>query len=436
MITGKVPPQAIEAEKAVLGTLLLNGSEFDSIKSILSTESFYSPTHQIIYKVIEEMATAHKPIDLITVSTQLKDSGEVEKIGGYGYLSELTLQIATAFHLVSHARIVAEKHYLRQVIKQCAELTEIAFNCSDVEVMSGAIKELTNSLDDVFTVADTGSHIQQVLSSTVLQIEADCKANQEGLTAGIPTGLKRLDNVFSGWRGGNMIVLAARPGIGKTSLALHFAVEAAIAGYWVNIFSYEMLKEDLAKILIARESGVYRTDIRDGTLKNQDWEKIDHAIGRLEKLPIIFRDASGLSVVQAENIIKRNRKNGRCDFVIVDYLQLIKSGQKKANRELEVSEMSRTLKTVALAENIPVMALSQLNRIADSEKPKVSHLRESGAIEQDADIICLLSRDPDNEKAIIFDTAKNRRGRMGEINIFPNDQMTTFSDSPLPTLPY
>jgi replicative DNA helicase len=269
----------------------------------------------------------------------------------------------------------------------------------------------------------------QVLSGTLKELESDVVAAREQRTPGITTGFPSLDVSTGGWRNGNLIILAARPGVGKTSFALSFALSAAKAGFWVNFFSLEMAKEDLMRILISAESGIYRSNIRDGFLKDEDWHVINQAVTRLENLPILFRDAAGMTVNQIQSAIRKNRKNGKCDLVIIDYLQLIKSSQTKTVRELEVSEISRTLKTTALSLGVPVMALSQLNRAAGTETPKLSNLRESGAIEQDADLVMFLHR-PEPEQSIIrLSIAKHRRGRLGEIDIHANDEMTRFSET-------
>jgi replicative DNA helicase len=303
----------------------------------------------------------------------------------------------------------------------------LAFDGEDIEVINNEWKTAQN-LENVFTIADTGSHIKQVLKDTVIEIEKDVARIGENKTPGIPTGFVGLDTNTGGWRGGNLIVLAARPGVGKTSLALYFVLEAARAGYWINFFSLEMNKEDLARIILAGESQIYRSNIRDGYINSDDWKEINKAIGKLENLPIIFRDAAGMTVNQIKNIIHKNKKNGKCDFVIVDYLQLVRSQQQKAVRELEVSEISRTLKTTALAENIPIMALSQLNREADGQIPKLSHLRESGAIEQDADIVFFIVQDGPKMR---FITAKHRRGKLGDMDVYHNQEMTQFSEFPI-----
>ncbi len=427
-LCGQVPPQAIDAEKAVLGALLLERDTFDNISGILTKQSFYDDKNALLFGIIEEMKKVGTPTDLVTVTTELKNRNLFEKITPL-YITQLTSGIASAAHIEAHARIIAEKYYLRETINRATKLIQKCYNGADVDEVASDWKQSVENLESVFTVSDTGTIIKDVLKNTLREIEQDCINAKEKKTPGITTGFKSLNFNTGGWRNGNLIVLAARPGIGKTSFALHFALEAAKAGYWVNVFSFEMNKEDLNRIILSGESGVNRSNIRDGYLNNDDWKNIHGSLSAIENLPIIFRDTAGMNVDQVQSAIRRNRKNGCCDIVIVDYLQLMKSASSKVIRELEVSEMSRTLKTTALAENIPIMALSQLNRAADGETPKLSNLRESGAIEQDADLVMFLHRPGDTDNSIIRLTiAKHRRGRLGEFDIHANDQMTRFKE--------
>ena len=426
---GQMPPQAIDVEKAVLGALLLEPDAYSSISGIIDTHSFYVEKHQIIFKTIKALKKKGIPVDLVTVTEELKKSGELKKISPT-YVTQLTTLVVCAANIEKHARIIAEKYYKRESIGMANEIIKMAYNDEDVEILGNTWRNACNELEDVFTVADSGTIFKNVLSTTVKEIEDDCKKAECKKTPGIPTGFHSVDINSGGWRNGNLIILAARPGVGKTSFALHFTLEAAKAGYWVNLFSLEMTKEDLARTILASESDIYRSDIRDGILQQQDWDKINKAIPTMENLPIIFKDSSGMNVNQIQATIRKNKKHKRCDFAIVDYLQLVKAQNPKAVRELEVSEISRTLKTTALQENIPIMALSQLNRAAEGETPKLSHLRESGAIEQDADFVCFLSKPDTNSNIVRFSVAKHRRGKLGDINIFCDPEMTRFSETP------
>ncbi|MDX8339391.1 DnaB-like helicase C-terminal domain-containing protein [Draconibacterium sp. IB214405] len=306
----------------------------------------------------------------------------------------------------------------------------MCYEGQDVDLISQQWKLAGDELEDIFTVADSGSHISLVLKDTLLEIEQDCARLKEKQRPGIPCGFPSLDMSTGGWRDGDLSILAARPGVGKSSFALHFALRAAYDGHWVNIFSFEMRKEDLMRIKLATVSGVYRSKIRDGHLDGCDWDQINIAAGNLENLPLIYSDAAGMSIEQVYAIVRNNHKHGRCDFMILDYLQLVKPGRKGAIREQEVSEISRALKMMALTLNIPVLALSQLNRAADGETPKLSQLRESGAIEQDADNILFLHRPDDDVHKIRLTLAKHRRGQLGDLDIYSNNQYTRFSEDP------
>lgn len=424
-IVGKLPPQALETETAVLGALLLESDAFEAISSIIDVDSFYKQEHQTIFKAIKDLHKNNKPVDLIIITQELQKQNKLDEVGGPLYITQLTSKVASAAHIEHHARIITEKYIQREVIRSCTEIQSKAYNNEDVELLQTELSLALEHIDNAFSVADIGKRINDVAKETIIEIEESNSKAEQGLMPGIPTGFTRLDTNTGGWRNGNMIVLAARPGVGKTSLALHFLKSAAKAGYWVNFFSLEMRRTELFKILLAGESGIYRSNIRDGQLNAQEWKKLNEAIGDLENLPILFKDAAGMNVNQIKNIIHQNRKKEMCDIAIIDYMQLVKSSQPKAIRELEVSEISRTLKTTALNENIPIIALSQLSRVADTERPKLSHLRESGAIEQDADMVCFLTK---SENKILFDIAKHRNGRLGDMEITPLQEMTRFRE--------
>lgn len=423
---GKLPPQAVEVEEVVIASLMLESNRIEDVIGIINIKSFYKNEHQTIFRIIKELYDNKKNIDLLTVTQELKDKNLLDEVGGAAYITSIIRKVSSAAHIEAHAKIIAEKFYQRETIRMATQLIDMAYSNEDVDIISSQWLNNTNTLENIFTVADTGVHIKEVLANTVIEIEKDCVKVEENKTPGIPTGFVGLDTNTGGWRDGNLNLLAARPGVGKTSMALQFILEAAKSGYWVNVFSYEMLKEDLARIIIARESEVDRSNVRDGYIKNEDWKKINITIGRLEKLPIIFIDSSGLNVHQLKSIVSKNKKNGRCDFVVVDYLQLIKTGGAKATRELEVAEISGTLKNMALTKNIPVLALSQLNREADKGLPKLSNLRESGVLEQDADLVIFLVPEDENEKAIRLIVEKHRRGKVGDQIISHNEQMTKF----------
>jgi len=438
---GKVPPHALEIEEAVLGALMLEGKEaLETVGNILTSSSFYSDANQKIFAAIQSLAAQNKPVDMLVVTQELKAKSQLEAIGGPYYISELTSRVASAANIEHHARIITQKHMQREVIRIASELLRGGYDETiDVaDLLNHAEKSFSGVLDKAGSDIDAGTEQQDVIHEAIDQIKEDCKNTAKGIVSGISTGFDTLDRIIGGWKAGTLTILAARPGIGKTSLALHFAKVAAENGKSVLFFSLEMTKTDLVKILISGEACIDRTRLRDGRLDSNDWQLLDQSIGSIERFPIKWIDRAGINVNQIKTAIKKNRKAGKCDLVVIDYLQLIAPTDKKVIREQQISEISRILKEITLNEKIPIICLSQLNREAESEVPKASHLRESGAIEQDADIILLPWRPgynggvsentpiPENEIKLIV--AKNRRGQRGDFKLFANAQMTAFRE--------
>lgn len=430
-LLGRMPPHDPDIERAVLGALMLDGEALTSISGFVNVETFYKHEHQVIFKAIKSLNDKGEVIDLLTVVNQLKTQNQLDFIGGALYIAQLTRDINSADRIDTHAKLLAEKAFKRQMIIKATENINLAYSDEDVEFLSNKWRADGDHLDDVFINAGEGTEMKNLLFDTLKEIEADCARVNTGKMPGITTGFKTLDELTGGWKPGNMIVLAARPGVGKTSVALHFATHATKAGYWVNFFSLEIRSADLTRILIASESDIYRSNIRDGYINETDWGKINKAVATLENLPFIFCDINGLNISSLLSNIKRNRKRGKCDLVIVDYMQLVNPATKKAVREQEVSEISRALKSISLSENIPVIALSQLNRIEDTKEPTLTNLRESGSIEQDADLIMFLHipdplNNPDN---ITMSIKKHRGGRLDQTGIMTNRDRTRFFET-------
>jgi replicative DNA helicase len=426
---GKIPPQAIDIEEAVLGALMLEADAIQKVTGILTAESFYKNEHRIIFKAVKSLANAGKQIDLLTATRVLIETNQLETIGGPLFITHLTSKVASAAHIESHARIIAQLHAQRELIRIGSETINEAFEeGTDIEDLLNSVKRKLSIIEDSTLSPNIGQSHHDVIRETLKEIEKDCVQSKEGKQPGITTGLRTLNNATGGWRPTNLIIIAARPGVGKTSLALHFAKMAAKAGKWVNFYGLEMKSSDLMRILISNESSVNRLRLRDGKLESNDWKSINRSLIDFEKLPIIWNDYSGLTSSSIRSNTIMNRKAGKCDLVILDYLQLVKPFDKKAIREQQIAEISRTLKEIALAENIPVICLSQLNRAAAGEKPQLHHLRESGAIEQDADIVIFPFRN-ENDNRFYLSIAKNRRGICGDFEVFPNEEMTRFNDS-------
>lgn len=434
-----LPPQAIDLEEAVLGALLLDRDAYSEIASILDVPTFYKKENQLVFAAIKCLATKNQPIDILIVTEELRRQGTLEEVGGPFYITQLISRVASAAHIEKHARILVQKHMARELIKVAGEIQKTAYDQdSDIEdLLVFADKAISGILEGA-AVGDTGTNHDAVMTEAFAEINEDCINAAKGILPGIPTGFDSLDALVGGWKPGMLVILAARPGVGKTSLALQFAKTAGQLGKWVNFFSFEMRSTDLAKIFISGESGVSRTKIRDGKVNAADWGKI-YQVGAT--LPIKWIDRTGINVHQIKTIVRKNRKAGQCDMVVIDYLQLLAPTDRKLIREQQISEMSRTLKEIALSEGVPVICLSQLNREAEKEEPQTSHLRESGAIEQDADIIILPWRpgynggivdgEPVPETEIKMLIKKNRRGRRGEFKIYANEEMTVFSEQPL-----
>jgi replicative DNA helicase len=423
---GKIPPQAIELEQAVIGALMLESETFERISHLLKNESFYESRHGQIFDVIADMKTAQKPVDLLTVTRELTDRGILDSIGGASYITGLSLMVSSAAHIERYARVIAEKYAARDLIRVCSEIQTKAFDSSsDIENLLSEFKMIAEQIDKHFEANDIGTPQREVAKETLIEIHTEVANNRKGEINGISTGFSELDRALGGWKPTNLIIIAARPGVGKTSLALHFATIAAQKGHWVNFFSLEMTKNQLFKIMLSGDSDVNRTTIRDGRLSDSDLIKIEKSVGRLETLPISWYDKE-INPNNLKSIISRNLKAGRCGMVVIDYLQLISPSDKRSIREQQIAEISRTLKAIALDLRIPVICLSQLNRLAESEMPKLHHLRESGAIEQDADVVIFPFR-PEPERFCIS-IAKSRNGRIGGFDVWANDQMTRFAD--------
>lgn len=425
---GKIPPQAIDVEKAVLGALMLERDAFHRISDVIDTASFYRDEHQKIFECIKKLSGENKPVDLLTVTRALIDMNLLDVIGGPMYVTELTSKIASAAHIEHHAKIIAQKFIQRELIRISSEIQVESYDdTSDIDDLINNARTKLNDVDNLILCSNSGQTSQVVASDALKELEKDCIATRSGVSPGVSTGLHHLDEVTGGWRKTNLIILAARPSVGKSSLALHFAYTAAKNGVWVNFYGLEMKNHDYFRILLSSLSGIPRSDIRDGNLTEEQWRQINEATGILEKLPIIWNDNPSISASHVRSNTIRNKRAGRCGLVIIDYLQLMKPSDKKAIREQQIADMSRTLKETGMECDIPMIALSQLNRDVEKrsdKEPGLSDLRESGAIEQDADAV-LFIWDPEEPKLKI---GKNRRGKIGRINFWANREKTVFAD--------
>ena len=294
-IYGKVPPQAIELEEAVLGALILENEAYDKISDILSVKSFYKSEHQTIFNEIEILHKADKRTDMMIISNELRNKNLIDTVGGVLFLLQLSNKVASAAHIEFHARIIKQKFIQREIIRISTEIQTLAYDdTQDVSDLLSLMDSELDLLNNGMNGLDEGRTTKEVAKSAMKEIEEDYKKAKENKLTGIPTGFYELNKATGGWKSPNFIILAARPGVGKTSLMLKFIITAAKAGFWCNVYGYEMLSEDLFRIIISGEADINRTNLRDGKLDEGDWVKINHSISMLENLPIIWYDKSDI----------------------------------------------------------------------------------------------------------------------------------------------
>lgn len=417
---GRVPPQAVDLEQAVLGAMMLEKNAVTDTIDILQKESFYDPKHQYIYGVIKELFGKSKPIDLLTVTDQLKKNGELEAAGGAGYISQLTSRIASTAHVEYHARVIAEKHIKRELIRMSSEVMREAFDDTN-----DVFDVLNKAESDLFNIAENNmgravNEMPSVVREAIEEIEK-ASQNSDGIS-GVPTGFYSLDKLTAGWQRSDMIVIAARPAMGKTAFVLSMARNTAVDhNMGVAIFSLEMSSVQLVKRLIASEARLSAEKLRKGDLADHEFQQLHSRIKKLSTAPIFIDDTPGISVFDLRAKCRRLKLQYEIDMVIIDYLQLMTAGGSKGqgNREQEISTISRSIKEIAKELNIPIIALSQLSRSVEQrggdKRPVLSDLRESGAIEQDADIVSFIYRP--EYYGFLQDEQGNSNAGVGEIII-------------------
>lgn len=442
---GKLPPQATEVEEAVLGAVMLERDAIYKVQPIISEEAFYKDEHQKIYRTVLELSAANQPIDLLTVTRRLKDKGLLEDVGGPAEITRLTRRVASGAHIEHHARIIAQKYIQREVIRRCSVLISAAYEDDfDALDMQWAIE--TQAVDDLLAGKSGMMHIRDILTETEADLLERQQKAEKGETPGVPTGLADLNQMNNGWQPGDLVILAARPSMGKTALAINlFSKMAARRQKSVCIFSLEMENLKLSKRLILSYGGIVRENFERGRMTPGDWQAFNQAKAELSNLNIYIDDSPGTTVNYIGSIIRNKVRRGECDMVVIDYLQLVESPETwgNKNREREVAEISRGLKKVAKAAGVPIILLAQLNRGVENREdktPRLADLRESGAIEQDADMVIFPWRpcyyDPnatdDNgnslEGVIFLEIAKFRDGRTGTVLARHNNDMTQFYD--------
>lgn len=431
---GKVPPHSLEAEQSVLGAMILDKEAIITAMEMISADDFYREAHKEIFEAITELYRKDEPVDLITLSEELKRRGTLEAIGGVTYLAGLSEGISTTANVKYYCEIVEEKAILRRLIKASNTIMAKGYE-ADEEV--NTILDLAEK--SIFDIAQRKNHgaftpIKEVLLESFNKIE-ELHKNKGGLT-GIPTGFIDLDNKTSGLQRSDLVLIAARPSMGKTAFALNVALNSALRGkYSVAIFSLEMSKEQLVQRMLSAESHVEIQKIRNGELNEDEWPRLVSAMGPLSEAKIFIDDTPGISVSEMKAKCRRLKMEHGLDMILIDYLQLMRGDGKSENRQQEISAISRSLKGLAREMDCPVVALSQLSRAPElraDHRPILSDLRESGAIEQDADVVMLLYRDeyyhPDTEKKNIGEVivAKQRNGPTGTVELVWLGQFTKF----------
>jgi replicative DNA helicase len=434
---GRIPPQSIEAEQSVLGSMLIDKEVVPVVMEILKPEDFYRPDHKEIYDVIIELFDRAQPIDLITVSERLKLHGKLELVGGLEYITNIATEVPTTANVKHYAKIVEEKALLRKLIKASSDIVDLGFSASE-EVPFILDKAEQNIFDILQNRSSQGFvPIKDVLVDTFGKLEE--LYNNKGNITGIPTGFADLDFKTSGLHNSDLILIAARPAMGKTAFALNLAQNAAIhSNVPVAIFSLEMSREQLVNRLLCSEAMVDSNRMKTGKLEDNDWQKVAKALGPLSEAPIFIDDTPGVSITEIRAKCRRLKLEHNLGLVIIDYLQLMQGSRSKSeNRQQEISEISRSLKILAKEINVPVITLSQLSRAPEARtdhRPILSDLRESGAIEQDADIVMFLYRDdyynPETEKKNIAEVilAKHRNGSTGTVELVWLGQYTKFAN--------
>jgi replicative DNA helicase len=432
---GKIPPQNIDAEMSLLGAVLIDEETLADITEHVTLKDFYEKRHGIIYDAMMRLYEKRKPVDLLTLTDELKRKKELEEVGGSAYLTELTNYVPTSAHAESYAEIVAQKAVRRRLIKASGEISEMGFDeeSTTQELLQQAEQELF-AVSDQSLKQDLVS-IEEILTDSFDRMEE--LHRNKGQLRGVRTGYRDLDNMTAGLQRSDLIILAARPAMGKTTLVTNLAYNVAtIAKQSVLFFSLEMSKEQLVDRMLADASGVDAWNIRTGNLSEDDFSKLSDAMGEMAEAPIYIDDTPGVTVLEMRTKARRAAHDNPLGLIIIDYLQLMQgSGRDKGNRVQEVSEISRGLKLLARELNVPVIALSQLSRSVEQRTPQVpqlSDLRESGSIEQDADIVMFIYREayynPDTERENITDLiiAKHRNGPTGKVELYFHPERLRF----------
>ena len=433
----KVPPQNLEAESSVLGGILLENEAINRVLEVLTTEDFYRESHRKIFRAMIEICDRSEPVDLITLSDFLKAKGDLEVVGGSAYLASLASAIPTSANIHFYARIVREKAIRRYLISAATEIATRGYE--DQENVDEFLDEAEKVIFDISEKRVRGSFVKvgDMIRDSIKMVEKLYERKE--MVTGVPSGFKDLDRLTAGFQPSDLIVVAGRPSMGKTALCLNIATHAAFGGHGVAVFSLEMAKEQLVLRMLCSEARIDHSKVRSGYLADREFPALVMAAGRLAETPIYIDDTPAISVLElrakARRLVRdRDKKIG---LIIVDYLQLMRGSRSAPNREQEISEISRSMKALAKELNIPVIAVSQLNRRVEDrgdKRPMMADLRESGAIEQDADVIAFVYRevvynenvdDPNVAEIIV---GKQRNGPTGTVRLAFFREFTRFEN--------
>lgn len=435
-LSGRIPPQNVEAEQSVLGTILLSDHSLSAVLELIVSEDFYKDGHKLIFEAMIILFEKNEPQDIITLSNLLKDNNQLEDAGGLGYLATLTSIVPVTSNLLYYAKIIRQKAVLRNLI---TVNTDIASRCFEEQ---GDIDSLVDDAEQaIFEIARSKSDqsftsLKRIIPSAFEAVEQ--LSQRKEMITGVPTGFPELDKMTAGLQPSDLIILAGRPSMGKTAFAMNIAQNASVIDkVGVAIFSLEMSKEQLALRLLCSAGHVDSQRVRTGRLQDDDWPKLTRAVGMLEESPMWIDDTPAISVLEMRAKVRRLSAQFPLGLIIVDYLQLMRGRNSIENRTQEISEISRSLKAMAKELKVPVIALSQLNRSLESrpdKRPMMSDLRESGAIEQDADVICFIYRDEvynkaeDNPQKGITEIiiGKQRNGPTGTVKLTFIKEFTMF----------
>lgn len=430
-------PCAIDAEEAVLGSIIIDPEAMTLVVDILRPDDFYREAHLLIYQAAITLYDRHVQADFVTISDELERKGKLDEIGGSAYLAGLIDKVPTSGNAEYYAGIIAQKAQMRRLLHASGQIAALAYE-QDEQAMEKAIQILHDLQAGIHDKTITAT---RDMSASYME-RLDRLSQHNGMLTGIPTGFKDMDRLFNGFQRSDLIILAARPAVGKSSAAMTMAKNAAAAGHGVVVFSLEMSQEQLYERLVSMEAGIDLKRLRSGWIDDEEWERVIAAMDHLNHMNIWIDDTPGITCREIESKVKRLIASGeQVDVVFVDYIQLMSGGmhdgRRQENRVQEVSQISRDLKGVARTLNIPIVALAQLSRAVESRQskvPQLSDLRESGSLEQDADIVIFIYRDdlynPDTERKNIADfiVAKHRNGPLGTVSLFCKKETTSFHD--------